>query len=210
MFVNPAIVGIYYLPQRLMEVIEIPLRSFIATALPAMSAAIQRNDVLYMTHIMKKYAGILTILLVPVAIAAFLGADLIIALIGGSQFVHTEAANVFRIFMSFAILMPIDRFFGITLDILNKPHINMIKVVLMLTVNVAGDFLGIYLTHNLYGVAISSIFSFITGIVYGYWVLKRNLHFKLRDILSLGFAELRSVTADALSRLSEKTAKKTN
>src|SRR6202012_4987462 len=60
MFSNPAIVGVYYLPQRLMEVIEIPLRSFIATAYPAMSAAIYRDDKRHMTYIMKKYAGILT------------------------------------------------------------------------------------------------------------------------------------------------------
>ncbi len=167
MFVNPTIVGIYYLPQRLNEIIEIPLRSFISTALPAMSAAIHRDDKRHATFIMKKYAGILTILLIPVSIAAIIGADLAISLIGGKNYVHTDAANIFRIFMSFAILLPVDRFFGITLDILNKPHINMIKVILMLIVNVVGDFAGIYITHNLYGVALSSIFTFLVGIIYG-------------------------------------------
>jgi O-antigen/teichoic acid export membrane protein len=208
MFVNPAIVGVYYLPQRLMEVIEIPLRSFIATALPAMSAAIQRNDQQYMTYIMKKYAGVLTILLLPVSVVGIIFADLIIDIIGGAQFTHTDAANVFRIFMSFAILMPIDRFFGITLDILNKPHFNLIKVTLMLVVNVVGDFIGIYLTHNLYGVALSSIFTFLAGIVYGYWVLKRHLQFKLRDIFKLGFSEIQIMTVDILARISGRSAKK--
>jgi len=207
MFVNPAIVGIYYLPQRLMEVIEIPLRSFIATALPAMSAAKHRNDQVYMTYIMKKYAGILTILLIPVSIVAFIGADLIIELVGGSQFTQTDAANVFRIFMSFAILLPVDRFFGITLDILNKPHINLTKVTLMLVVNIVGDFIGIYLTHNLYGVALSSIFTFLTGIIYGYWALKKNLQFSLRDILKLGVSEMRLVTADLAARFDGKIKK---
>jgi O-antigen/teichoic acid export membrane protein len=208
MFVNPAIVGVYYLPQRLMEVIEIPLRSFIATALPAMSAAVQRNDQQYMTHIMKKYAGILTLLLIPVSLVGIIFADLIIDIIGGAHFAHTDAANVFRIFMSFAILMPIDRFFGITLDILNKPHFNMIKVILMLAVNVVGDFIGIYLTHNIYGAALSSIFTFLVGIVYGYWVLKRHLHFKIRDIFKLGFSEILTITADILARITGRAEKK--
>ncbi len=203
MFVNSAMVGVYYLPQRLMEVIEIPLRSFIATAYPAMAAAVQRNDKIYMTHVMKKYAGILTILLIPVSIVAFIAADLVIKIIGGETFVQSEAANVFRIFMSFAILLPVDRFFGISLDILNKPHINMIKVIMMLAVNVTGDFVGIYLTHNLYGVALSSIFTFLTGIIYGYWVLKKNLHFKLRDIFKLGLLETKLLTIEMVRKVNK-------
>lgn len=206
MFIDPSVVGIYYLPQRLMEVIEIPLRSFIATALPTMSSSIQKNDKAHMTYIMKKYAGILTILLIPVSIGAFLFSGIIIDVIGGAKFTQTEASNIFRIFMTFAILLPIDRFFGITLDILNKPHINMIKVILMLMVNISGDFLGIYLTHNLYGVALSSIFTFLAGIIYGYWVLKKNLNFKIRDIFVLGASEIMIISKNMLSRLKQQTS----
>jgi O-antigen/teichoic acid export membrane protein len=204
MFVNPTIVGIYYLPQRLNEIIEIPLRSFISTALPAMSAAIHRDDKRHATYIMKKYAGILTILLIPVSIAAIIGADLAISLIGGKNYVHTEAANIFRIFMSFAILLPVDRFFGITLDILNKPHINMIKVILMLIVNVVGDFVGIFITHNLYGVALSSIFTFLVGIIYGYWMLKKYLNFTMMDVFKSGVIETRLIVKGAIDKLKQK------
>jgi O-antigen/teichoic acid export membrane protein len=204
MFTDPSVVGIYYLPQRLMEIIEIPLRSFIATALPPMATSMQRGNTEYMTYVMKKYAGILTILLIPVSIVAFIGADLIIDLIGGQNFAHTQAANVFRIFMCFAILLPIDRFFGITLDILNKPKNNMIKVFLMLIVNVAGDFLGIYIFHNIYGVAISSIFTFLIGIIYGYWVLKRHLSFTLTDVLKVGFIETKDIIISFINRFKRK------
>ncbi|CAN5464576.1 hypothetical protein BH09BAC6_BH09BAC6_28670 [soil metagenome] len=207
MFADPAVVGIYYLPQRLMEVIEIPLRAFIATGLPAMSAAAQRNDKKQVTHIMKKYAGFLTITIVPVAVAAFIGADLVVALLGGQKFAGSEAANVFRIFMCFAILLPVDRFFGITLDIMNKPHLNMIKVLLMLGVNVVGDIAGVYLFHTLYAVAISSIFTFIVGVVFGYVALKKELDFSVKDIFTLGFAELRSMATNLTGKLSTKAAK---
>lgn len=207
MFADPAIVGFYYLPQRLMEIIEIPLRSFISTAFPVMSAAVYRDDKGHMTYIMKKYAGILTVLLIPVSIAAFIGADLVIQIIGGQNFEHSPSANVFRIFMCFAILLPVDRFFGITLDILNKPHYNMIKVLLMLIVNVVGDFIGIYLTHNIYGVAIASIFTFLVGIIYGYWVLKKNLSFTIRDILKLGIIETRIITIDLIKKAKGKAVK---
>ena len=205
MFADPAVVGIYYLAQRLREVIEIPLRSFVATALPAMSAAIHRDDKRHTTYIMKKYAGILTVLLIPVSIVAFIGADLIIEIIGGPKYVSTQAANVFRIFMSFAILLPVDRFFGISLDILNKPQINMIKVILMLIVNVVGDFIGIYITHNIYGVALSSIFTFLVGVIYGYWMLKKYLNFTMMDIIKLGVLETKLILIDLPGRFKRKT-----
>jgi len=204
MFVNPTVVAIYYLPQRLNEIIEIPLRSFISTALPAMSAAIHRDDKRHATFIMKKYAGILTVLLIPVSIAAIIGADLAIGLIGGKNYVNTNAANIFRIFMSFAILLPVDRFFGITLDILNKPQINMTKVILMLIVNVVGDFAGIYITHSLYGVALSSIFTFLVGIIYGYWMLKKYLNFTMMDIFKLGVIETKLIIMNTINKIREK------
>jgi len=202
---NDAMVGIYYLPQRLMEVIEIPLRSFIATALPDMSAAVHRCNNAQMTSIMKKYAGILTILLIPVIIAAFISADLIIEIVGGEKFAATSAANIFRIFMCFAILLPIDRFFGISLDILNKPHLNLIKVVLMLVVNVAGDFIGIYIFHNIYGVAVASILTFVMGVAYGYWVLIRHLDFAMGDILKSGFTEIRIALVNFICRFKQQS-----
>jgi O-antigen/teichoic acid export membrane protein len=201
---SPDLLAVYYIPQRLMEIFEIPLRAFISTALPAMSAAVQRGDQKHVTYIMKKYAGMLTIALTPIAIVCFAAADLIIWLIFGAKYQHSNAGNIFRIFMCYVMLLPIDRFFGITLDIINKPHLNMIKVFLMLTVNVIGDFTGILVFHSLYAVAIASIFTFFTGAIFGYWALKKNLQFKISDIFVLGYIELKELIGVVLSKIKGK------
>jgi len=210
MFADPALLAIYYLPQRLMEVIEIPLRSFIATAMPAMSAAVNRDDKNYITYILKKYAGMLTVLIIPVSLVSIVCADLVIEILGGHKYIATNASNIFRIFLCFAVLMPVDRFFGITLDILNKPRINMIKVIIMLITNVIGDFAGIYLTHSLYGVAIASIFTFLAGVIYGYWILRKYLNFTMFGILKLGFIETRQLAVDLLNKARKKDVTETN
>jgi O-antigen/teichoic acid export membrane protein len=207
MFVDPTVVGIYYLPQRLMEVIEIPLRSFIATALPTMSAAVNRDDKKHLTYILKKYAGILTILILPITLGSFIFADLVIDILGGHQYVHTYASNIFRIFMCYALLMPVDRFFGITLDMLNKPHINMTKVIIMLIVNVAGDFVGIYFFHSLYAVALASIFTFLAGVIYGYWILRKYLNFTMLGILTMGFVETKALIAELIAKYKNRHTK---
>lgn len=200
------LVGIYYIPQRLLEIFQIPIRSFVAIAMPELSAAVHKKDEVEVATIMKKYAGMLTVLFVPIAIGAFVLGGVIIHLLFGEKFNNTPAVNIFRIFICYVMLLPIDRFFGITLDIIGKPHLNMIKVILMLVVNVVGDFVGIALLHNLYGVAIASLFTFLTGAIFGYWQLKKHLHFTIRDIFSLGYQQLK----DVVTHLLQKKAKPEN
>jgi O-antigen/teichoic acid export membrane protein len=186
---GPAALAIYNLPQRLMEVIEIPMRSFIATAMPEMSIASNKNDKVSVADIMKRYAGVLTMAIIPISVAGLLSANIIVGLIGGGKYVHTEAANVFRIFLLFAAISPLDRFMGITLDIIHKPQLNFIKVLITLFVNIVTDIIGIYIFHSIYGPALASIFTFFVAIVYGYVALRKYLSFSVPEIIKFGYTE---------------------
>jgi O-antigen/teichoic acid export membrane protein len=197
---NPALLAVYYIPQRLMEVFEIPMRAGVATAMPELSAAVHKNKPEEVVSIMKRYAGMLTVAIIPIAVIAFLLGEIVIELLFGKQYRDTEAVNIFRLFMCYVMLMPIDRFFGITLDIINKPHLNMLKVLLMLIVNVTGDFIGIVIFHSLYAVAIASLFTFCAGAVFGYWALRKHLNFTIRDIFSLGYQELKNMVNHILEK----------
>lgn len=198
---NPALLTVYYIPQRLMEVFEIPMRAGVATAMPELSAAVHKDKPEEVVSIMKRYAGMLTVALIPIALISFLLGEFVIELLFGKQYRDTEAVNIFRLFMCYVMLMPIDRFFGITLDIIGKPHLNMLKVIVMLIVNIIGDFIGIWIFHSLYAVAIASLFTFFAGAIFGYRALKKYLNFTIRDIFSLGYAELKSI----INHLSEKS-----
>ncbi|MCJ8163623.1 oligosaccharide flippase family protein [Pontibacter sp. E15-1] len=189
---GPAALAVYNLPQRLMEIIEIPLRSILYTAMPDMSAAINQNKKQEVVTIMKRYSGLLTLLFIPITLGVVLLADVLVLLIGGQKYLDSEAANVLRIFMVFSLLFPVERFLGVTLDIINKPHLNLIKVVLALGVNVVADLIGIKLLGNVYGVAISSIFTFTTSLLYGYFALNRFIPLSFAGFLHLAFAELKS------------------
>jgi uncharacterized membrane protein YfcA len=76
----------------------------------------------------------------------------------------------------------------------------MIKVVVMLVVNVVGDFVGILIFHSLYAVAVASLFTFFSGVLFGYWALKKHLKFTIRDIFSLGYSQLKEVIAHLLKK----------
>ena len=187
---GPAAVAMYVMAMRLMEIVEIPLRSFLATGMPAMSEAFNENRKDKLAQIMQQYAGILTILLIPVCIFATIFADFAVHLLGGDKYAGTYAVSVYQISMSFAFFLPIDRFLGITLDIIHKPRINFYKVIIMLTTNIIFDFLGIYIFGNINGIAIASFFTFLSGIIFGYYWLKKYLDFTIKGILRTGLTEV--------------------
>jgi O-antigen/teichoic acid export membrane protein len=193
-------VAVYSVPQQLMQLVEIPIRSFTATAMPMISAASNQGDDKEAVYVMKKFAGMLTIALLPCCIAGFFGAGILVDLIGGKKYVGSEAYVVFRIFMCYAMLLPVDRFLGITLDMINKPKINMTKVYIMLAVNVVADIAGLLIFHNIYGVALASILTFSVGTLYGYVCLKKYLDFTMKDIFTLGYSEIIELIRSFLNR----------
>ncbi len=188
-FLGPAAVAVYTLPTRLMEIIEIPLRSFVGTGMSGMAAAFNNNDMGKVAAIFKKYSGMLTWVFVPIAILAFIFADLAIGLLGGGKYIHTEAPNVYRLFMLMAIFYPIDRFNGVTLDIIHMPKMNFYKVLIMLFACVVSDLVGISISKSIYGIAFASPITLLTGILVGYVALKKHIDYSFRDVFTIGFKE---------------------
>ncbi len=188
---GPAALAIYNIPIRLLELIEIPIRSTVSTGMSSMAKAFNSNNLKEVVYILQKYAGALFFAFIPLAIGGVLFADIAVSLLGGGKYINSEAANVYRIMMVLAVFYPIDRFIGVSLDIIHQPKINFIKVILMLILNVTGDFIGIHIFGNLYGVALSTLFPLIIGMVFGYYHLNKFIPFKFTNIFIFGFIQIR-------------------
>lgn len=181
---NPQAVALYSVPLKLFEIIEIPLRSFVATSLPSLSALLNTGDSKGFVRLFERSSGLYTILIIPVAILCIVFAEPMVILLGGAG--YAEAAGILRIFAVFALLMPIDRYTGVSLDILNKPSLNFLKVSVMLFLNVLGDFAVLYWFGSLQGVAAVSILTFSSGVLFGLLFLKKLLDFSLKGIVISG------------------------
>lgn len=189
---GPAALAVYNLPQRLLEIIEIPLRSGLATAMPSMSAAVNQQRDSEVVDILKKYSGFLTLLFIPIMLGVLVFANLMVGLIGGGKYVHTEAANIYRIMIVCSLLYPLERFLGVTLDIIGKPQLNLLKVLLALGTNVVADVVCIRLTHSVYGAAWASTFTLVVSTIYGYVVLRRFVPVNLQGVWGLATEEVRA------------------
>ena len=186
---GPSALAVFNLGQRLMELVEIPLRSFAATGMPELSAAYNAGDKKLVIDTLKKYIGMITFALIPACITAAVLADVAISIIGGSKYAQSEAANILRILMIFALTYPLDQFFALTLDMIHQPQINFIKVLVMLAGSVISSMAGIYITGSIYGVAITGIVPIVIGISISKWALNRYNRFSFLDIYKDGFAQ---------------------
>jgi O-antigen/teichoic acid export membrane protein len=186
-----AAVGIYSLPQKAIEIMEVPLRSLLGTAIPTMSAHANQGQMKEVARAMIKFGGFLTVVMLPVVLAGIALADVYVFLIGGADFMKTNAAHVTRVFILFAFMFPIDRFLGITLDLIGRPALNMYKVMIMLAVNVVGDIVAIYLFNDVLAVAAVSILTFLVGILAGHLLLAPHLPYRFMDFFTIGYAEFR-------------------
>ena len=187
-FLGPAYVALYSVPLRLTEMLEIPLRSLVANALPKISAASNHNDAEQVKTIFYQYAGILSLLFIPFMTAAFVFAEPLVTLVGGAKYAGT--AVIFRIFCIYGLFLSLDRFTGVTLDAINQPRYNLKKVILMAVANVVGDVIAILVTGEIWAVALVTVFNVLVGVVIGYWFLKRHVPVRLDEMFAESFSIL--------------------
>lgn len=178
-------VAIYSIPLKLIEIIEIPLRSFTATSYPQMSKESIRNRLDNVKALFYKYSGLLTILIIPLLIIIFVFAENLVVLVGGAEYI--ESANILRVFAIYGLFLPIDRYTGVTLDSINQPKLNMIKVLIMVIVNIVGDIIVLSIWQSLLPVAVVTILTVNVGMILGFFFLKKHIDIRFLHILKSGW-----------------------
>lgn len=185
---GPAYVALYSVPLKLTEIMEIPLRSFLATAFPKMSKASIKNDPETVKNVFYTYSGALTLLFIPIAIVCIIFAKYFILILGGAQYYEaSEPIILFQIFAIYGLFLPIDRFTGVALDSINKPKKNFYKVILMVVLNIIGDLVALFVFKSIVMVALVTILFTIAGQIVGFRYLNKEIPVNYPDIFKCGF-----------------------
>jgi O-antigen/teichoic acid export membrane protein len=182
-------VAYYSIPLKLIEIIEIPLRSMVQVAFPAMSKASRENNPDLVRTIFYRYTGLTTIVFIPMALVLFFAAKPLTVLLGGAEYAGSFV--IFQIFVVYSLFLPMDRFSGVTLDAINRPALNTIKVLCMAFVNIVGDILVIKYLNSLEGVAVCTILNSIAGVIAGNLFLRKDLGTNIFRIFPEGMRYIR-------------------
>ncbi len=197
-FCGPVGVALYAIPMKFIELLEIPLRSFVSTAFPKLSRACINQNYEEFKKIFYTYTGSITVLFLFVSVISIILNKFFILLLGGKQFsAHIDGLSLVMIaFILYGIMLPIDRFTGVALDSLNKPKKNFYKIIYMAAANIIGDFIAVFGMHALFPdlqveylllfVAIASIIFTIIGLIIGFNFLKKEVDVSYRQILISG------------------------
>lgn len=179
---GPKAVAAYAVPLKLTELFEIPLRSLSTTAFPQLAAAHNEKNAFGFKQSFIQYTSWVYMLYIPALIVAFIAAPMVVTTLGGAQYAYT--APVFRVFCLYGLLLPTDRLTGISLDALQKPNRNFIKVACMALVNIMADVIAIKLTGKLEWVAFASVINAATGALLGFYMLQKETGFAFNNTVA--------------------------
>lgn len=179
-------IAMYAIPLKLTDLLGIPLHSFAMTAYPRMSKKSIEGDLAAVKRIFYSYVGIITLLFFPVALVSFVFAEQMVLFLGGNEYLDSLPllTLIFRVFTVYIMLLPIDRFTGVLLDSINRPKLNLYKVLVMTSANVILNFLAVFVFKSLVAVAVGTVLFTIMGIFLGFYYLKNEIQIQSKQILS--------------------------
>ena len=166
--------AIYNAGSKLVQIVELPLRSLVYAALPSMSERYNTGDRRGVVSMMERYIGVFTLALVPVCLATIVFADWAILILAGEKYVNTEAPNILRIYMLITLLFPAERIIAMTIDVFRLPRINFMKVLVMVTAGSLTGFVAIYISGSVYAATLSSAVSVIIGLAIALTAINRH------------------------------------
>ncbi len=178
-------VALYAVPLKLLDILEIPLRSFSATAFPKISKASINNQIDEVKNVFYIYTSRMCLLFIVLIIIAILLSKYLILFLGGLKYAdHLDLMKaILLMFCSYGLFLPADRMTGIALDALNYPNYNFYKVMIMLVFNLIGDLIAIFIFKSLVLVALASFAFCIVGNILGLFFLRKIIDLHWSDFI---------------------------
>ncbi len=184
-FLNEVSVARYSVPDRILGFIDMPIRAFTTADFPRFVALVNQKLSAELQAGFNKGLGLAIVVVWPIALFVFIGAEELVAHIAGPN--YRNSSLILRIFAIYGLLLPLDRYTGITIDALGFPKMNMLKVMSMLVLNVVGDAVVLTLGYALEAVAVVSVATYSLGVVFGFIVIRRHVKLQIVKSVAVGF-----------------------
>ena len=184
-------VAIYSIPLKYMEVIQMPLRSLLATTYPLLAKVAEKRDWIAFKQILYSRSGFLFIGFIPICLVLILLAPWLIRIIAGNNFYEINGSSSSQLLILFAIMalfMPFDKFSGTALDAMNRPQSNTKKVFIMLLINAFVDVIALWGFSSLNLMAVGSILYTLAGGIVGFYFLADKFTFSPKELIKEGIS----------------------
>lgn len=188
-FIGPAAVAIYQFPLKIIELAEVPLRSFATTAFPRIAKWTEEKKYMVANQFIQKQVLLFIMLATPCCLVGMIWSEFFMVLLGKAK--YAASAPVFQILLIYVIFLPIDRFIGIALDSLNRPQINTLKIGIMVVINIIGDYIVLSMGGSLAMVAGVTLVNIAIGMGFGWYKIHKTL--PIHNVSQLNIKQLLSL-----------------
>lgn len=170
-FLGNAAVTYFEIGRKWLEVFEVPFRSLSSVYYSRVSGMINNGQQSSLWAFITSRAIRTTAIALLFVPGFYFFAPQLILLLAGEG--YGESIEVFRILLVLPLLIPMDRFFGLSLDALGKPKLNFLKGIILLSLNFLLDLVILKMGHGISGVALVSIgFYLVGGLLSVFWLYR--------------------------------------
>lgn len=177
--ISPAAVTIFNPALRIANLVEVPTETLTSILFPKLSERIAKEGPGSARYLYEKAVGTITAFMLPVVIFFIVFADPIIDFIAGPGF--EETVPVLQITMLYGLIIPFNRFLGITLDAIGKAKTNFFFVLRNAALNVVSNYF--FISHfGIIGAAYGTLTTYVVVTIINQIYMHIHLHVRVRNI----------------------------
>lgn len=183
-FFNTKVVASYNTAMRVGNFSDIPLTSVATIVYPKSSQRLQSVGLKGLRHLYERSVGLILAFVIPTILILLLFAHSIVKFIATDSYL--DALPALYIIIFFSVFKPFIKYFGIVVEVLEKPHYNFKFMISLLLLNFIVD-LFLIPVYGLVGAAIGSIFALVIGTLIALVILNKLIGVKLLRIFKYTF-----------------------
>lgn len=183
--ISPAAVTIFNPAIRVSNLVEVPTDTLTSIFFPKLSERISKEGPHAAKYLYEKAVGTITAITLPMVTFFIVFADPIVKFIAGPGF--EETVPILQVTMLYGLIMPFNRFMGITLDAIGKAKVNFLFVLRNAIINALSNFIYIYY-FGIIGAAYGTLTTYVIMLSVNQVYLHRHLDIRLINIFKHLFA----------------------
>lgn len=169
---NPAI--------RISNLVEVPSDTLTQILFPKLAQRIAEEGPGSARYLYEKAVGTITACMLPVVIFFIVLADPVVQFVAGPGF--EETVPILQITMLYGLMIPFNRFFGITLDAMGRARTNFLQVVRNALINIVSNYF--FISHfGIIGAAYGTFTTYFVVVILNQIFLYRYLHVRFTSVL---------------------------
>jgi lipopolysaccharide exporter len=177
--ISPAAVTILNPALRIANLVEVPTETLTAILFPKLSERIAKEGPKAARYLYEKAVGTIMAFMLPVVLFFIIFADPVVRFIAGPGF--EETVPILQITMLYGLVIPFNRFLGMTLDAIGKAKTNFLFVFRNALINIVSNFFFISY-FGIIGAAYGTLTTYMIVTIINQIYLHRFLNVRLSQV----------------------------